>query len=156
MKSRQTINRLKVRRNKQNTLSKNAQLKEQKQNLTAKQAESILIDVSLKELYNNGDKRELNFVEQILAPNKIQIPTGEPLESFWDILTNTGLMKSVIGFGKHGKIALTAEGYQLMNQYGSYCNYLNAKNGKLTLETDTDVEPITPQAPPAEPMDGAH
>jgi hypothetical protein len=158
MKTSQSIKRLKARKNRQAIISKanaiNAEQAEQK--LTAKQAESILIDVSLKELYNNGEKRELEFVEQILQPNSIQIPDGEALESFFDILTNTGLMKTVIGFGKHGKIALTQEGFQLMNKYGSYCNFLNAKNRQPNLERDTDVEPITPQAPPAEPMDGAH
>lgn len=128
--------------------------------ISVKEAEAILIDVSLRELYNNGDKKELDFVDEILEPNKIAIPHGEPLESFWDILTNTGLMKAVIGFGKHGRLSLTNEGYQLMNQYGSYGNFLQqrqAKSREKESTTDTSVEDVTPPPPPpAEPMDGVH
>lgn len=133
---------------------------EEQQAISVKEAEAILIDVSLRELYNNGDKKELDFVDEILEPNQIAIPHGEPLESFWDILTNTGLMKAVIGFGKHGRLSLTNEGYQLMNQYGSYGNFLQQRQAKLLKEAEsaeTSVEDVTPPPPPpSEPMDGVH
>ncbi len=168
IKSRQAIRRLKTRGTRHTDLiPRPASQMQQQRPLTIKEAEAILIDVSMRELYNNGDKRELAFVEEILHPNNIDIPEGQPLESFWDILTNTGLMKSVIGFGKQGRLALTSEGYQLMNQYGSYANYLQQKsqNNRAAapatpaepLEQDTDVEDVTPPPPPpTEPMDGVH
>ncbi len=162
MKSRQAIRRLKTRGTKHTNMlerypAANAQ---PQQPMSVKEAEAILIDVSLRELYNNGDKRELNFVDEILEPNQIAIPKGEPLESFWDILTNTGLMKAVIGFGKHGSLALTSEGYQLMNQYGSYGNFLHQRQAQLIRDKEdpeTNVDNVTPPpAPPLEPMDGVH
>lgn len=162
MKSRQAIRRLKTRGNKHTSLVEHypAANAADQQPLSVKEAEAILIDVSLRELYNNGDKRELDFVDQILEPNKIAIPDGEPLESFWDILTNTGLMKAVIGFGKHGRLALTNEGYQLMNQYGSYGSFLHQRQARLVQDKqaeNTTVEDVTPPPPPpTDPMDGVH
>lgn len=44
-----------------------------------------------------------------------------------DIMINIGLAHPVIGFGNSGKISLTNEGYQLMNQYGSYKAYLEER-----------------------------
>lgn len=162
MKSKQAIRRLKTRGTKHTSLVENypATNAAGQQPLTVKEAEAILIDVSLRELYNNGDKKELAFVEEILEPNKIAIPQGEPLESFWDILTNTGLMKAVIGFGKNGRLSLTNEGYQLMNQYGSYGNFLHQRQAQLIREKEedqeTNVDNVTPPPAPPEPMDGVH
>lgn len=159
MKSRQAIKRLKSRGTRNTELlakHPSAGPHQTEHPLSVKEAEAILIDVSLRELYNNGDKRDLDFVHDILEPNKIMIPAGQPLESFWDILTNTGLMQAVIGFGKHGRLTLTQEGYQLMNQYGSYGNFLQKRHAKI-VDTDTSVEDVTPPPPPPkEPMDGVH
>ena len=159
MKSRHAIKRLKSRVTKNTSLQArhpSAGPHQTEHPLSVKEAEAILIDVSLRELYNNGDKRDLDFVHDILEPNKIMIPEGQPLESFWDIITNTGLMQAVIGFGKHGRLMLTQEGYQLMNQYGSYGNYLQKRHAKI-VEGDTNIEDVTPPPPPPkEPMDGVH
>ncbi|RYD99792.1 MAG: hypothetical protein EOP54_02720 [Sphingobacteriales bacterium] len=159
MKSRQAIKRLKSRGTKNIGLlaqHPSGGPRQTENPLSVKEAEAILIDVSLRELYNNGDKRDLDFVHDILEPNKIMIPQGQPLESFWDIITNTGLMQAVIGFGKHGRLTLTQEGYQLMNRYGSYGNFLQKKHAKI-VDADTNIEDVTPPPPPPkEPMDGVH
>ncbi len=159
MKSRHAIKRLKSRGTKNTSLQAqhpSAGPHQTEHPLSVKEAEAILIDVSLRELYNNGDKRDLDFVHDILKPNKIMIPERQPMESFWDIITNTGLMQAVIGFGKHGRLTLTQEGYQLMNKYGSYGNFLQKRHAKI-VDTDTSVEDVTPPPPPpTEPMDGIH
>ncbi|GEM_PF-1301175 len=162
MKSRHAIKRLKSRGTKNTSLlaqHPSAGPHQKEHPLSVKEAEAILIDVSLRELYNNGDKRDLDFVHDILEPNKIMIPEGQALESFWDIITNTGLMQAVIGFGKHGRLTLTQEGYQLMNQYGSYGNFLQKRHAKIT-DTDTpdidEVIPVPTPHKPIEPMDGVH
>lgn len=160
MKSRQAIKRLKSRGTRNTHMlaqHPSAAPHQTEHPLSVKEAEAILIDVSLRELYNNGDKRDLDFVHDILEPNKIMIPEGQPLESFWDILTNTGLMQAVIGFGKHGRLTLTQEGYQLMNQYGSYGNFLQKRHAKIVDTNNHNIEDVTPAPPPpTEPMDGVH
>ncbi|WP_222165805.1 hypothetical protein [Edaphocola aurantiacus] len=147
MKSRETINRLRKRGIKQASTGKDAQKPAGNKpvQFSPKDIEAILIDVSLRELYNNGDRRDLDFVKEILTPNNISVSEGKALESFWDIITNSGLMKAVIGFGKNGKLTLTNDGYNLMNQFGSYMNYLNkmkaAGKGPLSDEEPQQEHP---------------
>src|SRR5690606_41018097 len=106
IKSRQVIRRLRTRGTRHTDLiPRPASQMQQQRPLTIKEAEAILIDVSMRELYNNGDKRELAVVEEILHPNNIDMPEGEALESFWDILTNTGLVKYGNGFGKRSTVS---------------------------------------------------
>ena len=151
MKSRETINRLRKRGIKQAGSGPKGAPKAtggKPVQFSPKDIEAILIDVSLRELYNNGDRRDLDFVKEILTPNNISVSEGKALESFWDIITNSGLMKAVIGFGKNGKLTLTNDGYNLMNQYGSYMNYLNkmkaAGRGPMT-DDEPQQEPGNPQ-----------
>ncbi|RQO30332.1 hypothetical protein DBR32_12230 [Taibaiella sp. KBW10] len=159
MKSKETINRLKKRGITAAANATKAPAVPQPQ-FSPKDVEAILIDVCLRELYNNGDRRDLNFVKEILTPNKITVPAGKPLESFWDIITSTGLMKAVIGFGRQGWLTLTGEGYNLMNQYGSYINFLNKTMppGCPPEKEEKKVEQpvVHPNATPPvdEPMDG--
>lgn len=135
MKSNQAVSRLKKRAIKTvaNTEPENT-TPPQGNPMSLKQVEAILLNVSLQELFNHGDQRDLDFVQQILAPNNIKVPEGQPLEAFWDIVNNSGFIKAKIGFGNQGRVALTKEGYQLMAKYGSYFEYLKeqeeAKNGK--------------------------
>lgn len=96
--------------------------------LTHKDISNILIDISMKELYNEGDKRELRLVEDILTPNKIQFSNEQSLESYWDIITNSGFVKPSIGFGNNGKVSLSKAGFDLMNQFGSYMDFLRAQD----------------------------
>ena len=127
LKTKGAIKRLKSRRTAKSVLQQPPLPEPERKKFSQKDAEKMLIDVSLQALYNNGDKRDLDFVSEILHPNEIKIPEGKALESFWDILTSTGLMKAVIGFGKHGRLSLTTDGYNLMNRFGSYANYLHER-----------------------------
>lgn len=85
-----------------------------------------IIDVALKSLYNDGDRITRSLQSEILSPNKIKISEREA-ERIWDIMVNTGLVNSVIGFGNSGKLSLTNEGYQLMTQFGSYGTFLEER-----------------------------
>lgn len=160
MKSRETINRLRKRGIKQaSTGAKDAQnpAGNKAVQFSPKDIEAILIDVSLRELYNNGDRRDLDFIKEILTPNNISVSEGKALESFWDIITNSGLMKAVIGFGKNGRLTLTNDGYNLMNQFGSYMNYLNKMKatGKNPLSDDEPQQDPPPlQAGDNDVVDG--
>ena len=151
MKSRETINRLRKRSIKQTAVSQKGDAKKAAApvQFSPKDIEAILIDVSLRELYNNGDRRDLDFIKEILTPNNISVSEGKALESFWDIITNSGLMKAVIGFGKNGKLTLTNDGYNLMNQYGSYMNYLNKMKaaGRGPMGDEPQQGPDTPLQP---------
>jgi hypothetical protein len=96
--------------------------------LTQKDVTNILLDIAMKSLYNEGDKVELKLVEDILRPNKIEFSSEQSLESYWDILTNSGFIKPSIGFGNSGKISLSKTGFDIMSNYGSYMEFLKAKN----------------------------
>ena len=91
-----------------------------------KQQDFYIIDTVLKALYNDGDKIPQSLQEDVLKPNKIRI-TEKDAGRIWDVMINTGLVNSLIGFGNSGKLALTNEGYQLMSQYGSYSAFLDEK-----------------------------
>lgn len=92
-----------------------------------KQQDSIIIDAALKAMYNEGDKIPRSLQDDVLLPNKIKLSEKETAR-IWDIMINIGLVNAVIGFGNSGKLALTNEGYQLMNQFGSYSAFLDEKN----------------------------
>lgn len=91
-----------------------------------KEQDVFIIDTTLKCLYNEGDKVPRSFYAEILKNSRIRIPENEA-ERVWDILVNTGLVNPVIGFGNSGKLTLTNEGYQLMNQFGSYSAFLQER-----------------------------
>ncbi len=92
-----------------------------------KQQDSIIIDAALKALYNDGDRIPRSLQDDVLLPNKIKISEKEAAR-IWDIMINMGLVHALIGFGNAGKLDLTNEGYQLMNQFGSYSAFLDEKN----------------------------
>lgn len=91
-----------------------------------KEVDVIIIDATLKTLYNEGDKVAGSLQDDVLKPNKIQMPESET-DRIWDILINTGLVNPVIGFGNSGKLTLTNEGYQLMRQFGSYSAFVEER-----------------------------
>lgn len=119
-----------------NSLERKA-FKEQVENgkqLTVKDLENILIDLALQATYNMGDKKEINFVNDVLTPNKINIPEGTPMESIWDKITNSGVLKPGIGFGSANKLSITPEGYQIMESYGSYLVFLQSQQQQQALK----------------------
>lgn len=124
--------------------------------LNAKQIESILIDMSLKALYNNGNRVDLKFVDEILKPNKVEITDDTSFETFWDIITNSGLIKAKIGFGNSGIVSITNDGYNLMNQFGSYLAYLKmTQEAKLGKSENVDPVKLVGKATP-EPESGEY
>lgn len=92
-----------------------------------KQQDVYIIDAALKALYNDGDKVTRSLQEDVLNPNKIRI-SEKDAGRIWDIMINTGLVHSLIGFGNSGKLSLTNEGYQLMSQFGSYSAFLEERD----------------------------
>ncbi|WP_118975351.1 hypothetical protein [Taibaiella koreensis] len=92
-----------------------------------KQQDVYIIDTALSSLYNEGDKVTRSLQDDILIPNQIRI-SEKDAGRIWDIMINTGLVHSIIGFGNAGKLSLTNEGYQLMSQFGSYSAFLEEKD----------------------------
>lgn len=88
--------------------------------------DTYIIDTTLAELYNEGDKVAKSLDKDILKQHRIRISEQE-YERIWEILTSTGLVNAVIGFGNNGKLNLTNEGYQLMRQFGSYSAFLTER-----------------------------
>lgn len=111
--------------------------------MTSKDVANALLNISLKALYNDGDKVELRLVEDILTPNQIQFNDDKTHESFWDILTNSGLINPSIGFGNNGKVSISKAGFDIMTHYGSYANYLKAQSevapSSNTQEDNTEI-----------------
>ncbi len=95
--------------------------------LDRSEADKKIIDAVLKTLYHNADKDTLNLENDIYRPLRIKMPLREA-ERLWNVMTSTGLISPVIGFGNAGRIELTRSGYQLMSQYGSYADYLASQN----------------------------
>lgn len=112
--------------------------------LTQKDVTNILLDLSMKALYNEGDKRELNLVEEILKPHRIEFHDEKSLESYWDIITNSGFIKPSIGFGNNGKVSLSKAGFDVMSQFGSYMDFLQTQNAQKNIIIGSPVEVITP------------
>lgn len=104
------------------------------QKLTVKDVENIILDLALAATYNHGDKKDVMFVQDILQPNNINIPSGAAMETFWDKITNSGLVKPSIGFGNNDKITITPQGYELMEQFGSYQSFLTAQQQEAALK----------------------
>jgi hypothetical protein len=107
------------------------------------QMDQHIIDTVLKTLYNNSDKDTLSLENEIYKPYKIRLPLREA-ERLWNIMTSTGLISPVIGFGNAGRVELTRSGYQLMSQFGSYKDYLASLNNHqpqtviLPIQIDSD------------------
>lgn len=119
----------------------------QKVQLTPKDVSNILLDISMKALYNDGDKVELRLVEDILDPNKIQFNDEKSLESYWDIITNSGFVKPSIGFGNNGKISLSKVGFDVMSQFGSYMAFLQSQQNPQLKVSIPNIKQSPAEAP---------
>lgn len=108
--------------------------------VSQKEIDIQMTDIVLHKLYNNGDKKTASLKDDILIPNKIQF-TEEGVERLWDILISTGLMSAVIGFGRSGRLSITNQGYQLMNQFGSYRNFLKQREEEAARKSAGAVMP---------------
>jgi len=99
-----------------------------------------IFDVVLKYLYINADKNSLDLDKDILSNMTITLPNREK-ERIWDVLTGSGWVSPIVGFGNAGKIELTNAGFQLMSQFGSYSNYLAAVHNNPG--QNTPLNPVT-------------
>lgn len=84
-----------------------------------------IFDVVMSYLYLNADKNAIDLDKDILSRMTIKLPEREK-DRVWDVLTTSGWISPVVGFGNAGKVELTQAGIQLMSQFGSYSNYLAA------------------------------
>jgi len=127
--------------------------------VTQEQLDIIVIDITLRELFNNGDKKIIDFKKDVIE--KYSIPADEPsIERYWDILDATQMVNPVVGFGNAHKLSLNSQGYNLMLQYGNYQNYINTMiqqtQGQIIDEDEVQAPEIKPAqqaenpAPPQE------
>ena len=130
----------------QDKQAKSTSAKKEQVTLSPRDISNILIDISMRELYNDGDKRELKLVEEILSPNNIQFTDEKSLESYWDIITNSGYIKPSIGFGNNGKVTLSKAGFDLMSKFGGFKEFLMAQQAISTVAGNNNSDL---QAPPS-------
>jgi hypothetical protein len=111
--------------------------------------EDELIEYILRNLYSNLDKNELHLEKDILIPAQVQLDERQ-LEHVREILMSTQLVKASVGFGKNGFIYLTATGIQVLKQYKTYHNFLQATQGFTAQHTLQTAGPAsTPEEKPA-------
>ena len=111
--------------------------------------EDDLIEYILRTLYSHLDKNELHLEKDILAPAQVQLDERQ-LEHVREILMSTQLVKASVGFGKNGFIYLTGTGIQVMKQYKTYYNFLQATQGFTAQQTLQATAPAhTPEEKPA-------
>lgn len=89
--------------------------------------DEVIMDLVLQRLFNHGNKQTASLVEDIFVPLNIEF-TDAAFNRIWDVLVATNLMAPVIGFGKQGRLSITKEGFQLMNQFGSYANFIQLRD----------------------------
>lgn len=109
-----------------------------------KEQDIFLIDLILKRLYNDGDKKSASLEEDVFKPNKIRF-TDAGRDRLWDVLLSTGLVKPEIGFGKSGSMTLTNDGYQLMSKFGSYKNFIDMRNQQAQAAAQAQMMQQMPQ-----------
>lgn len=88
--------------------------------------DETIVDLVLRFLFNQGNKRTASLADDILAPLNIQF-TENGFDRIWDVLVGTNLVSPVIGFGRSGKLSITHEGLQIMTQFGSYANFIQLR-----------------------------
>ena len=98
-----------------------------------------ILDTVLRTLYDNMDKDGLSLDEELLGANKIQLTASES-ERVWEVLRATGLVESIIGFGKEGRLELTPAGIQMMTRFGSYKNFLATQATGATPQVTISVQ----------------
>jgi hypothetical protein len=85
-----------------------------------------VLDLVMKCLYEDPDKDVVNLDEDIYKRFNIVLPR-KVSERVWDHMKSSGLVNPLIGFGNAGKLELSNAGTRLMDQYGSYADYLHAQ-----------------------------
>lgn len=108
-----------------------------------------VFEVVMKVLYENAHRNALDLEKEIFAPSNIKLPVTES-QRVWDILTSSGFISPVVGFGNAGKVELTKMGFQVMSQFGGYAKYLDSQQNSnqpqtiiLPIQIQQDDEPAT-------------
>lgn len=105
--------------------------------------DEVIVDLVLQRLFNHGNKQTASLIEDIFTPLNILF-TEAGFNRIWDVLISTNLVAPVIGFGKQGRLSITKEGFQLMNQFGSYTNFIQlreaAQQQQVQLKSSTNSE----------------
>jgi hypothetical protein len=119
--------------------------------ITRQDMDRMIFDVVLGELYENADVNALPY-DGILEKYKIALPNKEK-ERLWEILAGSVWVNPMIGFGQAGKLELTTQGFQMMEQFGSYSNFLATTQppSQQAMGEDSDNNPPTEENPPADP-----
>lgn len=93
--------------------------------MTKEEQDLHVIDLTLKELYNDGDKTIIDFKKDVLEKYNLN-HDQKTFDRYWDILDATNLVNPVVGFGNTNKLSLTSDGYNLMLKFGGYKNFVQA------------------------------
>lgn len=130
LKKRRNIKCLKERKKEMKMAQEsNSPKTQQAIQITQEQLDVIVIDLTLRELFNDGDKTVIDFHKDVIE--KYNIPVNQrAIKRYWDILDATQFVNPVVGFGNANKLSITTQGYNLMLQYGSYQNYINSLNAQ--------------------------
>lgn len=86
-------------------------------------SDNDVIDLVTKFLFYDTSK-EYDLENDILKPSKLKY-TASDLNRIWKLLLETNMVEQAIGFGRAGKIQLSANGLLIMNKFGSYLDYLD-------------------------------
>ena len=74
----------------------------QKLNELAQNGEKTdIVELVMKVLYENAHRNALDLEKEIFAPSNIKLPVTET-QRIWDILTSSGFISPVVGFGNAG------------------------------------------------------
>lgn len=111
------------------------------------QVDIQIIDLVLKALYHNSHIDTLHIEKDIYDKANLKVPYIEA-ERLWEVMTNSGLVNPVAGFGNAGKLKLSRTGYQLMAQYGGYIEYMQSLKSKnqpqqIIIEQENDCTELT-------------
>lgn len=110
--------------------------------MTQAEKDILVIDLTLKELFNDGDRQVIDFKKNVLDKYQLHYD-AKSFERYWDLLDATNLVNPVVGFGNANKLSLNTEGYNLMLKFGSYKNFLRAMNPQMAEATAIKSAPTS-------------
>jgi hypothetical protein len=103
-------------------------------------SEDNIIDFVFHTLYNNPHIDEMHFQNEIIIPSGLQLDERQ-LEFIRELILNTNMVQSSIGFKKSGYIYLNAAGMQMMKNYKSYSAFAAAHKPPNLSPSPTTIEP---------------
>jgi hypothetical protein len=100
--------------------------------------EDSIIDFVFQRLYTNLHVNEMHFDNDIITPSGLQLDAVQK-EHLRELVVNTGLVNSSVGFKKNGFMYLNQSGIQVMKQYKSYTSFMAA--GRQGIQPAIQVVP---------------